>query len=117
MQETTEKIVQIKERLKTARSRQKSYDDKRRKPLEFKVGDRVLLKVSPWKGVIRFGKKGKLAPRYVGPFEIVECVGPVPYLLKLPQELSCIHDTFCNDPLRKGGRNVIIMVSYQSIIK
>ncbi|GJX77356.1 putative reverse transcriptase domain-containing protein [Tanacetum coccineum] len=72
VQETTEKIVQIKERLKTARSRQKSYADKRRKPLEFQVGDRVLLKVSPWKGVVRFGKKGKLAPRYVGPLEIVE---------------------------------------------
>nr|GFC07238.1 putative reverse transcriptase domain-containing protein [Tanacetum cinerariifolium] len=56
-------IIQIKERLKTARSRQKSYAHKRRKPLEFKVGDRVLLKVSPWKGVVRFGKKGKLAPR------------------------------------------------------
>ncbi|GJY65022.1 hypothetical protein Tco_0466482 [Tanacetum coccineum] len=65
-----------------------------RKPLEFKVGDQVLLKVSPWKGVVRFGKKGKLAPRYVGPFEIVECVGPVAYRLKLPQELSCNHDTF-----------------------
>ncbi|GJV83678.1 hypothetical protein Tco_1523576 [Tanacetum coccineum] len=63
---------------KTFRSRQKSYADKRRKPLEFQVGDRVLLKVSPWKGVVRFGKKGKLAPRYVGPFEIVERVGPVP---------------------------------------
>ncbi|GJR25337.1 putative reverse transcriptase domain-containing protein, partial [Tanacetum coccineum] len=77
VQETTEKIVQIRERLKTARSRQKSYADKRRKPLEFQVGDRVLLKVSLWKGVVRFGKKGKLAPRYVGPFEIVEHVGPV----------------------------------------
>ncbi|GJR36043.1 hypothetical protein Tco_1211727 [Tanacetum coccineum] len=71
--ECIEKIVQIRERLKTARSRQKSYADKRRKPFEFKVGDRVLLKVSPWKGVVRFGKKGKLAPRYVGPFEIVLC--------------------------------------------
>ncbi|GJY57697.1 putative reverse transcriptase domain-containing protein [Tanacetum coccineum] len=101
VQETTEKIVQIKERLKTARSRQKSYADKRRKPLEFKVGDRVLLKVSPWKGVVRFGKKGKLAPRYVGPFEIVECVGPVAYRLKLPQELSCIHDTFHVSNLKK----------------
>ncbi|GKF45066.1 hypothetical protein Tco_0131618 [Tanacetum coccineum] len=60
------------------RSHQKSYADQRRKPLEFQVGDRVLLKVSPWKGVVRFGKKGKLAPRYVGPFEIIECVGPVP---------------------------------------
>ncbi|GKE23946.1 putative reverse transcriptase domain-containing protein [Tanacetum coccineum] len=77
-----------------ALSRQKSYADKRRKPLEFKVGDRVLLKVSPWKGVVRFAKKGKLAPRYVGPFEIVYCVGPVAYRLKLPQELSCVHDTF-----------------------
>ncbi|GJV86665.1 reverse transcriptase domain-containing protein [Tanacetum coccineum] len=76
VQETTKKIVQTKERLKTARSRQKSYADKRRKPLEFQVGDRVLLKVSHWKGVVRFGKKGKLAPRYVGPFEIVEHVGP-----------------------------------------
>ncbi|GJU30372.1 putative reverse transcriptase domain-containing protein [Tanacetum coccineum] len=91
----------ITERLKTARSRQKSYADKRRKPLEFKVGDRVLLKVSPWKGVVRFGKKGKLAPRYVGPFEIVECVGPVAYRLKLPQELSCIYDTFHVSNLKK----------------
>ncbi|GJY37764.1 putative reverse transcriptase domain-containing protein [Tanacetum coccineum] len=91
----------IKERLKTARSRQKSYADKRRKPLEFKVGDRVLLKVSPWKGVVRFGKKGKLAPRYVGPFEIVERVGPVAYRLKLPQELSCVHDTFHVSNLKK----------------
>ncbi|GJX55317.1 putative reverse transcriptase domain-containing protein [Tanacetum coccineum] len=98
---TTEKIVQIKERLKTARSRQKSYADKRRKPLEFQVGDRVLLKVSPWKGVVRFGKKGKLAPRYVGPFEIVERVGPVAYRLKLPQELSCVHDTFHVSNLKK----------------
>ncbi|GJU73259.1 hypothetical protein Tco_1264664 [Tanacetum coccineum] len=86
---------------KTARSRQKSYADKRRKPLEFQVGDRVLLKVSPWKGVVRFGKKGKLAPRYVGPFEIVERVGPVAYRLKLPQELSCVHDTFHVSNLKK----------------
>ncbi|GKC31563.1 putative reverse transcriptase domain-containing protein [Tanacetum coccineum] len=101
VQETTEKIFQNKERLETARSRQKSYADKRRKPLEFKVGDRVLLKVSPWKGVVRFGKKGKLAPQYVGPFEIVECVGPVAYRLKLPQELSCVHDTFHVSNLKK----------------
>ncbi|GJU87105.1 reverse transcriptase domain-containing protein [Tanacetum coccineum] len=101
VQETTEKIFQIKERLITARSRQKSYADKRRKPLEFEVGDRVLLKVSPWKGVVRFGKKGKLAPRYVGPFEIVERVGPVAYQLKLPQELSCVHDTFHVSNLKK----------------
>ncbi|GJV54745.1 putative reverse transcriptase domain-containing protein [Tanacetum coccineum] len=88
VQETTEKISQIKDRLKAARDRQKSYADKRRKPLEFSVGDYVLLKVSPWKGVVRFGKKGKLAPRFVGPFEIIEKVGPVAYLLDLPEELN-----------------------------
>nr|GEZ93675.1 hypothetical protein [Tanacetum cinerariifolium] len=77
LQEVLEKIIQIKKRLKMAKSRQKSYANKRRKPLEFKVGDRLLLKESPWKGVVQFGKKGKLAPRYVGPFEIVECVGPM----------------------------------------
>ncbi|GJZ46365.1 putative reverse transcriptase domain-containing protein [Tanacetum coccineum] len=72
VQETTKKISQIKDRLKAARDCQKSYADKRRKPLEFSVGDYVLLKVSPWKGVVRFGKKGKLAPRFVGPFEIIK---------------------------------------------
>ncbi|GJV21580.1 reverse transcriptase domain-containing protein [Tanacetum coccineum] len=88
VQETTDKVVLIKEKLKAARDRQKSYADNRRKPLEFEVGDRVMLKVSPWKGVIRFGKKGKLAPRYVGPFEILERIGPVAYRLRLPEELS-----------------------------
>ncbi|GJY63661.1 putative reverse transcriptase domain-containing protein [Tanacetum coccineum] len=87
---TTDKVVLIKEKLKATRDRQKSYADSRRKPLEFEVGDRVMLKVSPWKGVIRFGKKGKLAPRYVGPFEILERVGPVAYRLRLPEELSGI---------------------------
>nr|GEU73525.1 putative reverse transcriptase domain-containing protein [Tanacetum cinerariifolium] len=94
-------LQEIKERLKTTRSRQKSYADKRSKPLEFKVRDRVLLKVSPWKGVVRFGNKRKLAPRYVGPFKIVECVGPVAYRLKLPQELSCVHDMFHVSNLKK----------------
>ncbi|GJW73207.1 putative reverse transcriptase domain-containing protein [Tanacetum coccineum] len=79
MLETIEKISQIKARLKAARDRQKSYADKRRKPLEFSVGDHVLLKVSPWKGVIRFGKKGKLAHRFFGPFEITERNGLVAY--------------------------------------
>ncbi|GJV17344.1 hypothetical protein Tco_1362667 [Tanacetum coccineum] len=69
--ETTEKIVQIKSRIQAARDRQKSYADARRKPLEFQVGDKVMLKVSPWKGVIRFGKQGKLNPRYIGPFRII----------------------------------------------
>ncbi|GJW93182.1 reverse transcriptase domain-containing protein [Tanacetum coccineum] len=87
VQETAEKISQIKDRLKAACDRQKSYADKRRKPLEFSVGDYILLKVSPWKGVVRFGKKGKLAPRFVGPFEIIEKVGPVAYMLDLPVEI------------------------------
>ncbi|GJX36353.1 hypothetical protein Tco_0247910 [Tanacetum coccineum] len=90
VQETTEKISQIKDRLKAARDRQKSYADKRRKPLEFSVGEYVLLKVSPWKGVVRFWKKGKLAPRFVGPFEITEKIGPVAYRLRLPEELNGI---------------------------
>ncbi|GKD23858.1 putative reverse transcriptase domain-containing protein [Tanacetum coccineum] len=101
VQETTEKISQIKDRLKVARDRQKSYADKRRKPLEFSVGDYVLLKVSPWKGVVRFGKKGKLAPRFVGPFEIIEKVGPVAYRLDLPEELNGVHDTFHVSNLKK----------------
>ncbi|GJX87161.1 putative reverse transcriptase domain-containing protein [Tanacetum coccineum] len=96
--------------------RQKKVDcDKRRKPLEFKVGDQVLLKVSPWKGVVRFGKKGKLAPRYVGPFEIVECVGPVAYRLKLPQELSCVHDTFHVSNLKKCLAELDVQVPLDEI--
>ncbi|GKB83584.1 putative reverse transcriptase domain-containing protein [Tanacetum coccineum] len=91
----------LRERLKAARDRQKSYTDNRRKPLEFEVGDQVLLKVSPWKGVMHFGKKGKLAPRYVGPFEILERIGPVAYRLRLPQELSGVHDTFHVSNLKK----------------
>nr|GEU41246.1 putative reverse transcriptase domain, ribonuclease H-like domain, aspartic peptidase domain protein [Tanacetum cinerariifolium] len=83
------------------RDRQKSYDDNRRKSLEFEVGDRVMLKLSPWNGVIRFERKGKLAPRYVGPFEILERIGPVTYRLRLPEELSGVHDTFHVSNLKK----------------
>ncbi|GJV63686.1 hypothetical protein Tco_1474514 [Tanacetum coccineum] len=77
-------IVQIKNRLITARSRQKSYADVRRKPMEFNVGDMVMLKVSPWKGVIRFGKRGKLSPRYVGPFKII-VKEEVPWFVELTE--------------------------------
>ncbi|GKD69713.1 putative reverse transcriptase domain-containing protein [Tanacetum coccineum] len=101
VQETTEKISQIKDRLKAARDRQKSYADKRKKPLEFSVSDYVLLKVSPWKGVVRFGKKEKLAPRFVRPFEIVEKVGLVAYRLRLLEELNGVHDTFHVSNLKK----------------
>nr|GEZ74607.1 putative reverse transcriptase domain-containing protein [Tanacetum cinerariifolium] len=94
VQETIKKISQIKDRLKSARDRQKSYADKRRKPLEFSVCDYVLLKVSPWKGVVRFRNKKKLAPKFIGPFEIVEKVCPVAYRFDLPKELNGVHDTF-----------------------
>ncbi|GKB97107.1 putative reverse transcriptase domain-containing protein [Tanacetum coccineum] len=101
VQETTEKISQIKDRLKAARDRQKSYADKRGKPLEFSVGDHVLLKVLPWKGVVRFRKKVKLTPRFVGPFEITERIGPIAYRLRLPEELNDVHDTFHVSNLKK----------------
>ncbi|KAI3807586.1 hypothetical protein L1987_23516 [Smallanthus sonchifolius] len=101
IQETSDKILQIRDNIRVARSRQKSYADKRRKPLEFQVGDLVLLKVSPWKGVIRFGKKGKLAPRYVGPFKILERIGKVAYKLELPPALNNVHPTFHVSNLKK----------------
>ncbi|GKC31103.1 putative reverse transcriptase domain-containing protein, partial [Tanacetum coccineum] len=101
VQETSEKISQIKDRLKAAHDHQKSYANKRRKPLKFSVGNYVLLKVSPWKGLVRFGKKGKLAPRFVGPFEIIKKVGPVAYRLDLPKELDGIHDKFHVSNLKK----------------
>nr|GEX64191.1 reverse transcriptase domain-containing protein [Tanacetum cinerariifolium] len=99
--ETTEKIVQIRQRLQAARDRQRSYVNIRRKPLEFQVGDRVILKVSPRKGVIRFGKRGKLNPRYIGPYKILKKVGPVAYTLELPEELSNVHSTFHISNLKK----------------
>ncbi|GKE13794.1 hypothetical protein Tco_1421371, partial [Tanacetum coccineum] len=101
MQETTEKISHIKERIKVACDRHKSSADKRRKSLEFSVGDYVLLKVSSWKGVVRFGKKGKLAPRFVGSFEIIEKVGPVADMLDLPNEIDGVHDTCHVSNLKK----------------
>ncbi|GJW51927.1 putative reverse transcriptase domain-containing protein [Tanacetum coccineum] len=83
------------------RDHQKSYADVRRKPLEFQVGDKVMLKVSPWKGVIRFGKRGKLNPRYIGPFKIIAKVGTVAYRLELPEKLSRVHSTFHVSKLKK----------------
>ncbi|GKE88761.1 putative reverse transcriptase domain-containing protein [Tanacetum coccineum] len=87
IQETTENIVLIKQRMQAVHDRQKSYADRKRKPMEFEVGDGVMLKVSPWKGVVRFGKRGKLNPRYVGPFKVLAKVGKVAYRLELPQDL------------------------------
>ncbi|GJV53243.1 putative reverse transcriptase domain-containing protein [Tanacetum coccineum] len=101
VQETTERIIQIKQRIQTARDRQKSYTDLKRKPMEFQVGDKVMLKVSPWKGVVRFGKRGKLNPRYVRPFKVLKKVGAIAYKLELPQELSRVHNTFHVSNLKK----------------
>nr|GFB16614.1 DNA/RNA polymerases superfamily protein [Tanacetum cinerariifolium] len=101
VQETTEKIIQIKQRMQAPRVRQKSYADLKCKPIEFQVGDKVMHKVSPWKGVVRFGKRGKLSPRYVGPFKVLEIVGDVAYKLDLLEELSRVHNTFHVSNLKK----------------
>ncbi|GJS45964.1 putative reverse transcriptase domain-containing protein [Tanacetum coccineum] len=97
----TDKVVSIKEKFKVVRDHQKSYVGNRRKPLEFEVGDNVMLKVSPWKGVVCFEKKGKLAPRYVELFEILERIGIVAYRLRLPEELGSVHYTFHVSNLKK----------------
>ena len=92
------KVIQAN--LEAAQSRHKSYADKRRKPLQFEVGDHVY-RISPTKGVQRFGLKGKLAPRYIGPFEILEECGPVAYRIRLPSRLAAIHDVFHFSQLKK----------------
>ncbi|GJZ26842.1 putative reverse transcriptase domain-containing protein [Tanacetum coccineum] len=99
--ETTERIVQIESHIQAARDRPKSYANVRRKSVEFQVGDKVMLKVSPWKGVIRFGKRGKLNPHYIGPFKIIAKVGTVAYHLELLEKLSSVHSTFHVSKLKK----------------
>nr|GEW53393.1 hypothetical protein [Tanacetum cinerariifolium] len=99
--ETTEKVIQIKKCIQVARDRQKSYADRRRKPLKFQIGDKVMLKVSSWKGVIRFGKWGKLNPRYIRPFKVLAKVGTIAYQLELPDHLSHVHSTFYVSNLKK----------------
>nr|GEW32951.1 retrotransposon protein, putative, Ty3-gypsy subclass [Tanacetum cinerariifolium] len=93
--------ARIKKRMQAARDRQKSYTDLKRKPMEFQIRDRVMLKVSPWKGVVRFGKRGKLNPRYVGPFKVLEKIGKVAYKIDLPKELSRVYNTFHVSSLKK----------------
>ena len=115
VRETTEKIQLIRERLRTAQSRQKSYADRRRRPLEFQEGDYVFLKVSPKKGVFRFGKKGKLAPRYIGPFEVIKVIGKAAYQLQLPAQLSEVHDVFHVSMLRKCLSDATPVVNLEDI--
>ncbi|GKC26647.1 hypothetical protein Tco_1033941, partial [Tanacetum coccineum] len=97
------------------RDRQRSYADKRRKPLEFQVGDKFMLKVSPWKGVICFGKRGKLNPRYIGPFQILAKVGTVAYRLELPEKLSRVHITFYVPNLKKCLSNEPLAIPLDKI--
>nr|GEW24689.1 putative reverse transcriptase domain-containing protein [Tanacetum cinerariifolium]GEY95245.1 putative reverse transcriptase domain-containing protein [Tanacetum cinerariifolium] len=115
IQETTEKIVLIKQRIQAAQDRQKNYDDLKGKPTEFEVGDRVMLKVSPWKGVVRFGKRGKMNPRYVRPFKVLAKIGKVAYRLELPQELSRVHHTFHVSNLKKCYANEPLVMPLEGI--
>ena len=101
--------------MKTSQNRQKNYADKRRKPIEFTVGEQVFLKVSPMRGIMRFGKKGKLSPRYVGPFEILERIGPVAYRLALPPSMMGVHDVFHVSMLRKYIRDPSHVIQHQEI--
>ncbi|KAL0536965.1 hypothetical protein IC582_025928 [Cucumis melo] len=115
VQSTNEAIQKIRSRMHTAQSRQKSYADVRRKDLEFEVGDKVFLKVAPMRGVLRFERRGKLSPRFVGPFEILERIGPVAYRLALPPSLSKVHDVFHVSMLRKYVPDPSHVVDYEPL--
>nr|GEX84754.1 putative reverse transcriptase domain-containing protein [Tanacetum cinerariifolium] len=115
IQETTEKIVQIKQRMQVVRDRQKSYADLKREPMEFHVGDKVMLKVSPWKGFVRFGKRGKLNPRYVGPLMVLGVIRKVAYKLDLPEELSRVHNTFHVPNLKKCHADEPLAVPFDGL--
>ena len=101
IRDVSEKVSLIRQRLLMAQSRKKSYADWRCRPLEFKVGDNVFLKVMPKRGVVKFGKRGKLSSRYIKPFKILERVGTVAYRLELPSSLSGVHEVFYVSMLRK----------------
>ena len=101
VEDAEEQVRVVRERLRTAQSRQKSYADRRRRELSFKVDDHVYLKVSPMKGMHRFQVKGKLAPRYIGPFRVLAKIGSVAYRLELPPSLSDVHDVFHVSQLKK----------------
>jgi hypothetical protein len=105
IQQTAQKVQEIRQNMLAAQSRQKSYADVRRRDLEFAVGDQVLLKVSPTKGVVRFGTTGKLSPRYIGPFDIIARVGSLAYRLQLPDSMKGVHNVFHVSMLRKYLRD------------
>ena len=113
--ETKEKVKMIRERLKVANDRQKSYADMKRKDIRYEIGEKVFLKVSPWKKVMRFGKNGKLNPRFIGPYEVIEKVGPVAYRLALPPDLEKIHNVFYVSMLRRYRSDLSHVVSTETI--
>ena len=113
VQQTKEKIEIIRKRLVTAQDRQRKYADQDRKDLNFEEGDQVLLKVSSWKGVTRFGKKGKLSPRYVGPFEILRRVRKVAYELALPPHMEHIHNVFHVSMLKRFNPDTNLVIEYE----
>nr|GEX61137.1 putative reverse transcriptase domain-containing protein [Tanacetum cinerariifolium]GEZ16025.1 putative reverse transcriptase domain-containing protein [Tanacetum cinerariifolium] len=115
IQETTEKIILIKQRIQAAQNRQKSYADRKRKLMEFEIGDRDMLKVSPWKRVVRFIKRGKLNSRYIGPFKVLAKIGDVAYRLELPQELSRVHHTFHVSNLKKCYADKPLAMSLEGV--
>ena len=115
IQMISEKINLIRKRLQSAQSRQKSYYDNSRRKVEFEVGDMVFLKVAPMKGVMRFGKKGKLSPRFVGPFEILKCIGKVAYTLALPPTLARVHNLFHVSMLRKYISDSSHVLNYEPL--
>ena len=114
IQETIEKIQLIKEKLNTDQDRQKSYANQMRRPLEFEKDDQIFVKVSPRKGIIQFGKKGKLAPRFVGHFQVDKRIGSIAYKLILPQQLSHIHDDHVS-MLRKCSLDLTWVIDLQNI--
>ncbi|GJS26828.1 hypothetical protein Tco_0487448 [Tanacetum coccineum] len=112
---TTKKIETIHEKLKVSQDRWKSYADNRKRPIKFNVGDSVMLKVSPWKGVFWFKKKGKLSPRFIGPFKILKRVGDVAYVLELLEEMRGIHNTFHVSYLRKCLADELSVITLDDI--
>ena len=115
IQETEKKVKMIKERLKVATDRQKSYADMKRKDIRYEIGEKVFLKVLPWNKVMRFGKKGKLSPRFIGPYEVIEKVGLVAYKLALPPEFEKIHNVFHVSILRRYRSDSSHVVSSETI--
>ena len=116
VKETEEKVQVIQKRLKAASDRQNSYGDLKRKDIEYEVSDKVFLKVSPWRKILRFGKKGKLVPRFIGPYEILERIGPTAYRLALPSELAKLHNVFHVSMLQRyryDGSHILLVQDVQ----